>query len=350
MKERNILAVFRNKMSITEKLPTGARIALSAGDTGGIGVEIILKALADSQISQSGAEFTIFGDRAHIYSTYDRLVALSAEPLADPRHLAIVDIDPCGAEPSFAFVDGAIRATLAGQFAGIVTAPIAKVNWHRAGHFYSGQTELLAERAGITDYGMLFVARSPHTGWQLRVLLATVHIPLQEVSHRLCPDLITQKLNLLIKSLGQDFGLGGGKIAIAGINPHSGEGGQLGTEETEWLVPTLRAWQAHQHHWQVTDPIPPDSLWIGAYRAWHQPEFVPHAPTAYLAMYHDQGLIPVKMLGFAEAVNTTIGLPFVRTSPDHGTAFDIAGQGIADSSSFQWAIRQALAMIAQRSR
>ncbi|MFN3927795.1 MAG: 4-hydroxythreonine-4-phosphate dehydrogenase PdxA [Pseudanabaenaceae cyanobacterium] len=326
------------------------RLGLTVGDPCGIGTEIILKALAEPAIARAGVELIIYGDRAHIETAYQQLLPRSPLPLADPQSLTIVDVHPQGGDPSFVYLERAITDALAGAIAGIVTAPIAKVNWHRAGHYYPGQTELLAERSGTKKVGMLFVARSPHTGWQLRVLLATVHIPLAQVCQVLSPTLITEKLDLLVASLASDFGLTAGTIAIAGINPHSGEGGQLGREEVDWLIPTLHRWQKAHPHWQVSDPIPPDALWVKAAQAWQDPLAVATAPTAYLAMYHDQGLIPVKMLGFAYAVNTTIGLPFVRTSPDHGTAFDIAGKGIADPSSYIQAIQLAIALVQQRQR
>jgi 4-hydroxythreonine-4-phosphate dehydrogenase len=323
-------------------------LALTAGDPRGIGIEIILKALAQEAIIALGVDFTIFANRDLVEQTYRQLLPLVDVPLAHPNHLHIWD---CGAVPdpgtaSFTYLDRAIAATLAGQFAGIVTAPIAKSAWQRAGYNFPGQTELLAQRAGVTDYGMLFVARSPFTQWQMRVLLATVHIPLSQVCTALSPEVITQKLNLLCRTLTEDFGETTGTIAIAGINPHSGEGGHLGTEERDWLMPTLQQWQ--NPHFRVTAPIPPDSLWIKAAQAWHNPQSGHLGHCAYLAMYHDQGLIPVKMLAFDQAVNTTIGLPFVRTSPDHGTAFDIAGKGIADSRSFQSAIKLAHELVTTR--
>lgn len=307
------------------------RLALTMGDPQGIGAEIILKALADPHIMNAGVEWVIYGDHAQLPS------------------VPVVQVDTNGIDPSFAYLERAIADTLGGHCAGIVTGPIAKHKWQKAGHDYPGQTELLAQRTGSTRYGMLFVARSPHTGWVLRVLLATVHIPLRQVCTLLSPQLITDKLDLLGTSLQQDFGLNSGEIAIAGINPHSGERGTLGTEEIEWLIPTLNQWRSSHPQWHVSNPIPPDTLWLRAMRAWHDPHATLLAPSAFLAMYHDQGLIPVKMLAFAHAVNVTIGLPFVRTSPDHGTAFDIAGKGIADPTSFKQAMLWAIELVRQRS-
>ncbi len=329
------------------------RLAITMGDPRGIGAEIILKALAHPSISIFLPCLTIFGDRQHLEHTYRQLQPKSNVPLCDPHTLAIqqvghYDLEREAGIASFAYLDAALSATLGGQFAGIITAPIAKSAWWSAGLSYAGQTELLAERAGVEDFGMMFVARSPVTGWELRVLLATVHIPLSQVTQMLSPRLILRKLDLLTATLGRDFGLQEGRIAIAGINPHSGEGGHLGTEEVAWLIPTLEAWQADHPQWQLAFPIPPDTLWLRPAQAWHNPQKRALGHTAYLAMYHDQGLIPVKMLAFQQAVNMTAGLPFVRTSPDHGTAFDIAGQGIADATSLQCAIALALRLATTR--
>ncbi|NER85281.1 MAG: 4-hydroxythreonine-4-phosphate dehydrogenase PdxA, partial [Leptolyngbya sp. SIO1D8] len=224
---------------------------------------------------------------------------------------------------------------------------IAKSVWHAAGHHYPGQTEVLAERSRANRFGMLFAAQSPHTGWLMRTLLATTHIPLHQVPTTLSPDLMSRKLSLLVDCLQQDFGVETPHIAVAGLNPHSGEAGQLGTEEQDWLIPWLESAKISYPQVKLTGPIPPDTLWVSAGQAWyHNADASPY--DAYLALYHDQGLIPVKLLAFDRAVNTTIGLPFVRTSPDHGTAFDIAGKGIARAESMEAAIELAIALVTQR--
>jgi 4-hydroxythreonine-4-phosphate dehydrogenase len=195
---------------------------------------------------------------------------------------------------------------------------------------------------------MLFVAKSPHSGWNLRTLLATVHIPLAQVTQALSPELVRWKLDLLRRSLKTDFGIDRPRIAVAGINPHSGEDGNLGTEEKDWLRDLLQNYQKQHPEIEITPPIPPDTMWVNPAKAWHNPHQVHLGYDAYLAMYHDQGLIPVKLLGFDQAVNTTIGLPFVRTSPDHGTAFDIAGKGIASADSLKAAIELAASLVVRR--
>jgi 4-hydroxythreonine-4-phosphate dehydrogenase len=245
---------------------------------------------------------------------------------------------------SFAYLQRAIKQTMAGKFDAIVTAPIAKSAWKAAGHHYPGQTELLAQGAGVNRFGMAFVAESPHTGWQLRALLATTHIPLKQVPDTLTPEVLTMKLDLLIESLKREFKVARPRIAIAGLNPHSGEGGQLGREEVDWLIPWLNHQRQRYPQVQLDGPIPPDTLWVLPGQAWFGTDATApkRAHDGYLALYHDQGLIPVKLMGFDRAVNTTIGLPFIRTSPDHGTAFDIAGQGLADPRSMVAALRLAM--------
>ena len=331
------------------------RIAITIGDPAGIGTEIVLKALADRNLLNLDAEFTVFGDRRYLVETY-KLLKNSEDHhslIADPDRLEIVNISTdseislgignrTSGAASFSYLEAAIAQTLAGNFEAIVTAPIAKSAWKQAGHDYAGQTELLAERSQVDDFGMLFVGKSPHTDWVLRALLATVHIPLSEVTQQLTPQLIEQKLDLLRQSLLQDFGITHPKIAIAGINPHSGEQGQLGIEERDWLQPLIDRYRQQHPHVTLTNPIPPDTMWINPAKAWRDRDQVKLGYDAYLAMYHDQGLIPVKLLAFDRAVNTTIGLPFVRTSPDHGTAFDIAGKGIADPASTIEAIKLAI--------
>jgi 4-hydroxythreonine-4-phosphate dehydrogenase len=232
-----------------------------------------------------------------------------------------------------------------------VTAPIAKSAWKAAGHHYPGQTELLAERASAERFGMLFVARSPHTHWTLRTLLATTHIPLRQVADTLTPALLTTKLELLVECLHQDFGIATPHIAIAGLNPHSGEQGQLGREEVDWLIPWLQAMRDRLPAVQLEGPIPPDTLWVKPGQAWYGSRSQGSSANpadAYLALYHDQGLIPVKLMAFDRAVNTTIGLPFIRTSPDHGTAFDIAGKNLADATSMKAALQLAAELVQQK--
>lgn len=334
------------------------RLAIPLGDPAGIGPEVVLKALAAKDWSAQ-AEMTLFGNGAVVERTLAHLRNQSTDrawPKLDsvtlvevPSSLSEGDFawgqeSAATGAASFAYLQAAIDATVSGQFEAVVTAPIAKSAWKAAGHDYPGQTELLAEGANVQDFAMAFVARSPHTGWPLRTMLATTHIPLQWVPQVLNPGLMTQKLDLLIRSLRQDFGIAEPRIAIAGLNPHSGEGGQLGREEQDWLLPWLEAQRQRYPQVKLDGPTPPDTLWVRPGQAWFgtASRAIESAHDAYLALYHDQGLIPVKLMAFDRAVNTTLGLPFIRTSPDHGTAFDIAGQGVADSSSMIAAIDLAI--------
>ena len=150
------------------------------------------------------------------------------------------------------------------------------------------------------------------------------------------------KLELLINSLEQNFAITNPTIVIAGLNPHSGENGQLGTEEKDWLIPWLETARKKSPNIELIGPIPPDTLWVKPGKAWYGKGGIKEAADGYIALYHDQGLIPVKLMAFDQAINTTIGLSFIRTSPDHGTAFDIAGQGIANPSSMKAAIALAI--------
>ncbi|WP_414576282.1 4-hydroxythreonine-4-phosphate dehydrogenase PdxA [Anabaena sp. CCY 9402-a] len=339
------------------------RLAITLGDPAGIGAEVILKALADSGVGQH-CDFTVIGNRDLLVQIYKRLKGSeNLTLLANPDELNVIDIhldteiedeiilgtgNAASGAASFAYMEYAIAQTLAGNFDGIVTAPIAKSAWKSAGYNYPGQTELLAQKSGVERFGMLFVARSPYTGWTLRTLLATTHIPLSQVANTLTPELLTTKLDLLVECLEQDFGMTSGRIAIAGLNPHSGEQGQLGTEEQDWLIPWLESERQKRPNFQLEGPIPPDTMWVKPGQAWYGNSPGQNPADAYLALYHDQGLIPVKLMAFDRAVNTSIGLPFVRTSPDHGTAFDIAGKGIADATSMKAAIELAIELVNQR--
>ncbi|MEN9223859.1 MAG: 4-hydroxythreonine-4-phosphate dehydrogenase PdxA [Thermostichus sp. HHBFW_bins_43] len=322
------------------------KLALTLGDPGGIGPEIVLKALADPDI-QACAQITVVGERQVLEATYQALKDKAQTRLADPEGISILECDTgfrwsstwigqgdaeSGAA-SFVYLKRALEQTLQGAFQGIVTAPIAKYLWHQAGYVFPGQTEVLAQLSHAQRYGMLFVARSPRSGWQMRVLLATTHMPLRQVPDALTPELIRSKLDLLVGSLRHSFGIPDPVIAVAGLNPHAGEQGQLGREEQDWLTELLQTYPKAN----IWGPIPPDTMWVSPAQAWYG-QGSPSVADAYLALYHDQGLIPVKMLAFDRAVNLTIGLPFIRTSPDHGTAFDIAGQGVARADSLKQAI------------
>ncbi len=333
-------------------------LAITLGDPAGIGTEIILKALADPTVTQS-CRLTIVGSRFVIQKTYQQLKPLVQQDLILPDRLAIIDLETpsnfklgegnaATGAASFAYLEKAIALTLQGEFDGIVTAPIAKSLWQAAGYNYPGQTEVVAEKVGVERFGMLFVGRSPYTGWVLRSLLATTHIPLASVCSTLNTQLMRNKLELLLESLQQDFEISQPKIAVAGLNPHSGEDGKLGREEQDWLIPWIEEARQKYPDVELIGPIPPDTMWVKPGQAWYHSTEVDTAD-AYLALYHDQGLIPVKLMAFEQAINTTIGLPFIRTSPDHGTAFDIAGLGVANANSMKAAINLAIELSTNRS-
>ncbi|WP_250124532.1 4-hydroxythreonine-4-phosphate dehydrogenase PdxA [Chroococcidiopsis sp. CCMEE 29] len=351
------------------------RLAVTLGDPAGIGPEVTLKALADPQVSQN-CDITVIGSKSQLVRTYaqlrqnqrhsneyinlDEVSILDVELEGKVEEQIITGIgNAASGAASFIYLSTAIARTLVGEFQAIVTGPIAKSAWKASGYNYPGQTELLAQQSGVKRFGMLFVARSPHTGWTLRTLLATTHIPLRQVADTLTPQLLATKLDLLVECLQQDFGLERPRIAIAGLNPHSGELGQLGHEEQEWLIPWLQQERLNRPDLQLDGPIPPDTMWVRPAQAWYgelrgerqkADASIQNPADAYLALYHDQGLIPVKQLAFDRAVNTSIGLPFIRTSPDHGTAFDIAGQGVADATSMKAAIQLAAELVNQRER
>lgn len=356
-----LMAGFTEQPSYQHRCP---RLAVTLGDPAGIGPEVVLKALADSEIN-TDCELVVVGSRSLLEATYSQLRQQTASEknlLAAPEYLSMLDLEleasveeqitpgvgnASSGAASFAYLEKAITHTLAGDFDGIVTAPIAKSLWQAAGHKYPGQTEVLAQYSGVSKYGMLFVARSPYSNYQLRTLLATTHIPLRQVPDSLTAPLMASKLELLVDCLRDDFGLKTPRIAISGLNPHSGEQGQLGKEEQDWLIPWLEQERQQRPQLQLSGPVPPDTLWVTLGQAWYNShQSCPY--DAYLALYHDQGLIPVKLVAFDRAVNTTIGLPFVRTSPDHGTAFDIAGKGIASATSMKAAISLAIELVNQR--
>lgn len=187
---------------------------------------------------------------------------------------------------------------------------------------------------------MLFTARSPQSGWRFNTLLATTHIPLSSVPAALTPERLERRLGQL-----EDFCRRfrqRPRLRVAGLNPHAGEAGQLGTEEQRWITACLQAYQQRHNNLELEGPVPPDTCWLGAAQAWNDSQHVEEGCDGYLALYHDQGLIPVKVLAFDQAVNTTLGLPFLRTSPDHGTGFDRAGQGSARGASMLAAIDTAV--------
>ncbi len=342
------------------------KIAISLGDPGGIGPEVIVKALADPELRRL-AHFRILGAQAPLDAAahaagiepfWWRVSAQSpAAETAGVHDVVLLDYEPggevhaprvtksCG-ELSFRFVDDAIaQAKLPKSHPlhadAIVTGPINKAAWAKAGHKqFPGHTELLANRFGVKHFGMMFHARgdkaSSLMAHDLNVILATAHIPLMEVGNVLTIGRVSDTIDL-----GSDackrLGIKNPRIAVCGLNPHAGEEGLLGDEDQRFIEPAIKI--ARSNGIDVSGPFPADTIFISAI----QGKF-----DLVVAMYHDQGLIPVKLLARDCAVNMTVGLPVIRTSPDHGTAFDIAGKNLADPGSMRSAILLALRMLAAR--
>jgi len=287
------------------------------GDPLGIGSEIILKALPKFR---GPVRFLVFGD--------SRLLA--ELPTEELRSVALNSSsegwDPEGAgRASIAYLDHAMEAYAAGEIQALVTAPISKEHVQLAGFPFPGHTEYLAHRTQTKNYAMMM------TGPKLRVVLVTIHEPLAKVPALLNPEKIAEVMELTHRTLKDWFGIEAPRIAVCGLNPHAGEQGLLGSEEEEIIAPAIAL--AKERGYGGEGPKVPDAVFHEAYGGrWD----------AVICMYHDQGLIPFKMIHFQDGVNVTLGLPLVRTSPDHGTAFDIAGKGIADSTSMEAAIDLAI--------
>ena len=323
-----------------------SKIVLSVGDESGIGPEIILKALCSDELPED-IDFTLVGSKKNLLNTYKHLKALGLKKLANPNSLRIYDLEISSSDDkskasygnsSFYYLRKAIEIVRQYPNSALVTAPICKQSWSLAGHDFSGQTEVLAKSCRIKKVGMLFTAKSPITGWRFNTLLATTHMPLCDVPKKLNTKLIHSKLDLL-----KEFCIKYNKkpiLKVAGLNPHAGEEGILGTEEKDWLNDALITWNKKNRKIKLLGPLSPDSCWNSSAKAWINKDAERH--DGILAMYHDQGLIPMKVIALNYSVNTTIGLPFVRTSPDHGTGFDIAGKGIAQCQSMIEAIKAAI--------
>ena len=322
------------------------KIVITVGDEAGVGPEIILKALASKEIPQN-INILIVGNKKNLISKYLCLKSLGIEKILDPELLNVEDIkisSACVKEPSnvtgnasFLYLKHAIEIVKKTPNSALVTSPICKKLWNSAGHNYSGQTELLSEICDSPNVGMLFTAKSPFTGWRFNTLLATTHIPIREVPHKLNKNLINSKLDLLYEFCSKFKKKP--TLRIAGLNPHAGEEGILGTEEIDFINQSIQYWKIKHPLVNLSELISPDSCWISSAKAWRDNKT--DAPDGILALYHDQGLIPVKIITLNYSVNTTIGLPIVRTSPDHGTGFDIAGKGIAQCQSMIEAIKTA---------
>ena len=322
------------------------KIVISVGDDSGIGPEIILKALY-SQDMPENVDFILVGSKKNLQNTYIQLSSLGLKNIANPNNFNIHDLEISSSDneskasygnSSFNYLTKAIEIVKKYPNSALVTGPICKKSWSLAGHYFSGQTEVLAKSCGVKNVGMLFTAKSPITGWRFNTLLATTHIPLCDVPKKLTTELIHSKLDLF-KDFCSTY-IDKPTLKVAGLNPHAGEEGILGNEEKNWLNDALITWNEKNKDITLLGPLSPDSCWNSSAKAWREKDAEKH--DGILAMYHDQGLIPMKVIALNYSVNTTIGLPFIRTSPDHGTGFDIAGKGIAQCQSMIEAIKAAI--------
>jgi 4-hydroxythreonine-4-phosphate dehydrogenase len=320
-----------------------APLAVTLGDPAGVGPEIIAKAWA--ALRDTGPAFVVIGDHAVLAEAGAGALKRVSRPAEAPavfaEALPVVDLPTEGpvvagrpsakAAPAIVrWIETAVQLALAGEAAGVVTAPIAKAPLYAAGFKFPGHTEFLGElTAGAPQEG----ARGPVmmlTAQDLRVTLVTVHEPIARVPSRLSIDAVVTAGLVTAQALRRDFGIAAPRLAVAGLNPHAGESGAIGREEVEIVAPAVEALRAAGV--DASGPYPADTMFPAEMRARYD---------AALCMYHDQALIPVKMLDFWGGVNVTLGLPIVRTSPDHGTGFDIAGRGVARPDSLIAAIRLA---------
>ena len=325
------------------------KIVLSVGDESGIGPEIILKALYSRELPKN-INFLLVGSKKKLQNTYINLKSKGLKSIANPNNLQIHDLEisynneskSSFGNSSFHYLTKAIEIVKQYPNSALVTGPICKKSWSLAGHHFSGQTEVLAKSCDVKNVGMLFTAKSPITGWRFNTLLATTHIALREVPKKLNTKLIHCKLDLFKEFCKLNLYIEKPTLKVAGLNPHAGEEGILGKEEKDWLDDALITWNEKNKDIKLLGPLSPDSCWNSSVKAWSDKNAEKH--DGILAMYHDQGLIPMKVIALNYSVNTTIGLPFIRTSPDHGTGFDIAGKGIAQSQSMIEAIKAAVEM------
>ena len=324
------------------------KIILSVGDESGIGPEIILKALGSNEIPEN-IDFTLVGSKKKLQTTYEHLCSLGLKNIANPNNFKIHDPEISSSisqskadngNSSFYYLTKAIDIVKQCPNSALVTGPICKKSWALSGHDFSGQTEVLAKSCGVKNVGMLFTAKSPITGWRFNTLLATTHIALCDVPKKLTTTLIHSKLDLFKDFCNTYTSFDQPTLKVAGLNPHAGEEGILGNEEKDWLNDALISWNKQNRNIKLLGPLSPDSCWNSSAKAWRNKDAEKH--NGILAMYHDQGLIPMKVIALNYSVNTTIGLPFIRTSPDHGTGFDIAGKGIAQCQSMIEAIKTAI--------
>jgi 4-hydroxythreonine-4-phosphate dehydrogenase len=327
-------------------------IGITMGDPSGVGPEIIIKALSDPG-NYDFCRPVVLGDPAvmslclkYAPDSSVRIREISAPEMSEgiPGQIDLIPLsrlEPQSAIPGrpskeggramAGYIIAAVELAMSGKISGMVTCPINKALLNDAGYMFEGHTQLIAHLTGAKDYVMMLA------GERLRVTLVTIHCALKDVPYRINKENILKTIRVTNSALRDDFGIQRPRIAVAALNPHAGESGMFGTEEEEIILPAVR--MAEKEGIKVQGPLPADSLYYKA---------VSGQFDAVVNMYHDQGLIPLKMIHFSDGVNVTLGLPIVRTSVDHGTAYDIAGKGIADPASLKAAIKMAAEMIKNR--
>jgi 4-hydroxythreonine-4-phosphate dehydrogenase len=318
-------------------------LGITLGDATGVGPEVALKALA-AEAATDDCKYLLIGDE-NLLARLNEKLSLNlplkkftgdnaagkffvVNPLVESLPENVPAGSPLAANASVAWLRDGGERCLRGELDGIITAPVNKKSIVDAGHKFVGQTEFLSELAGTRRTAMMLLGTDERGRW-LRVALATVHIAIRSVPEKLTAEKITLAVELAAQSC-RDLGLKRAKIAVCGLNPHAGEGGQFGDEEITTIGPTVEAMR--KKGFDVTGPLSGDTVFHYALKG----EF-----DAVVAMYHDQGLAPLKAVAFDSGINWTLGLPFIRTSPDHGTAYDIAGKGVANPGSMIAAIRLA---------
>jgi 4-hydroxythreonine-4-phosphate dehydrogenase len=324
-------------------------VAMTLGDAAGIGPEIVVKALSVPGVQQDWPSFVVGPAPAVERAVQDWAPGIEVRRMASgadyrptmgvidvldvgsvPADLAMGRVDARAGRAAYEAIAAAISLALAGDVDAICTAPIHKASLAAAGLPYPGHTEILADHSGSDDTAMLLLNSD------LRTMLVTVHCALSQVPAQLTVEHELRIIRLAHRTL-QGMGIARPRIAVAGLNPHGGEGGLFGREEIDAIAPAIA--RARAQGIDATGPHPGDTVFMQARRGRYD---------LVVAQYHDQGLIPIKLLGVEDGVNVTAGLPFVRTSPDHGTAFDIAGRGLADPTSLITALRTAHQLAAMR--
>ncbi len=336
--------------------PTGPLI-VSMGDPAGVGPEVIargwdtLRQQRQSVLKPAPLPFVVLGDAAvlarqgfpveAVYSPHEAFQVFNrAIPVIDlpaPAPVVAGQPDPANAGAVADWIERAVDMILSGEGSGLVTAPIAKAPMYAAGFRFPGHTEFIAELTADMPFTGTRGPVMMLTAQDLRACLVTIHVPIDQLPELITAERVTRIARVVHESMKRDFGIAKPRLAMAGLNPHAGEGGSIGLQETTILRPAAE--QLRGEGIDITDPRPADTLFHEEARKRYD---------AHICLYHDQALIPVKTLDFWGGVNATLGLPIVRTSPDHGTGFDIAGKGIARADSFIAAVKLASDMAAKR--